>query len=144
MDIAVRFATECINALRDHVSNAKFLESFAGKARRFHTEVYYLGPHFVLATAASRSSALFALEGLRGSNCSAVVSSIAGRLGPSEDEAGYGLYAAVFAYGAAKQLGLRVSSLEDAVWALGENRAGWRLLYRYAQWLKMLAEAYFK
>ena len=154
MSRVVELAIECTEAINMARARGDFgdkgddvVDSYLQRTRRFHTDVVIGGVAHVVAIAAARSSAEVVSAGLRVEKCAEIVGYVAGavkdgRLG--REEAGYALYGAILLHGL-KRVGYVYAG--DFAGALRELRAGRGVnlvAYRFAEWLKRLAEAYFK
>ena len=138
----VTTAIECTKAIEELIDNPDIRKKYAQRARSLHTHIFSLGAAHVVSITAARSSRNAVETGLQLDDCRQVVERIkATSLGPEEKS--YALYGAVLLYALRKLGYLQSTTLADALLEL-IGAASDTMAYRQADWLKRLAEAYFK
>ncbi len=147
----VEIAIECTKAIKSLVEEelkknnkkpGEVAELYAQRTRRFLTDLYTLGLAHVIAISAARSSAELVEKGLTAKNCEEVARSmLSAKL--EEDKASYALYGAVLLYALKRGGHIDAENFADALAAANDPALN-LISYRYGEWLKRLAEAYFK
>jgi hypothetical protein len=137
----IDFAVECTKAVAE-VKSRDIQSRYASRARSLISDLYVLGPAYVVAVAAARSSKDAVELGLRAESCREVVEGVMNaREGP--EWKAYALYGAVLLYTMKKVGVVSSTSFEDVLVEL--KRPSSALKSReVARWIKLLAEAYFK
>nr|KJR73064.1 MAG: hypothetical protein TU35_08040 [Thermoproteus sp. AZ2] len=141
----VEVAVECTKAIEAHISDQadEVKKSYAQRARHFHTDIYTIGTAYVIATAAARSTAKAVELGLSAPNCEELVKGI-GEFKLKSEEKAYALYGGVLLYALKRGNYISSTNLGDAILELSSAQHVTLAAYKYAEWLKKLAEAYFK
>ncbi|MEM4732814.1 MAG: type III-B CRISPR module-associated protein Cmr5 [Desulfurococcaceae archaeon] len=131
----VELAIECVKAVE------KIGGQFRSRARRFHTDIYVLGPAYVVALAAARSSKDKVSMGLNAETCEKAMSQIISGEGDSVEKKSYAAYGAALLYILKKLGAVRESDFATVLKKLNDDPPYEAL--EVANWLKLLAEAYF-
>lgn len=137
----VEISAECTKAILELVSNEEVKERFSSRARAFLTETFSLGPAHVISIAAARSNSDAVEAGLKFDGCREVVKYVVERKLRAED-ASYALYGSILLYALKKRGYVKSTNLADAILEL--ERVPSALVYKYADWIKRFAEAYFR
>ncbi|MEL9991501.1 MAG: CRISPR-associated protein Cmr5 [Thermoproteus sp.] len=137
----VDLVVECTKAV-GKLEDDDLKRGYAQRARRFATDMFTLGPAYVVAVVAARSSAEAVSAGATAPTCEEVVKVVAGTKGSTEEKS-YAIYGAVLLY-VLKKMGLVTKTdLSDIVLELQDPLLHFRA-YQAAEWVKRMAEAYFK
>ncbi|WP_193322796.1 type III-B CRISPR module-associated protein Cmr5 [Pyrobaculum calidifontis] len=137
----VEVAIECTKAVAE-AADGDVRRRYAQRCRAFHAEIFTLGVAHVVALAAARAGAKAVEAGLRHSTCGEVVKAALAEAGGPEEKS-YGLYGAVLLYAMRRRGYVKSTTLLDALGELKDPALN-AAAYRAAEWLKRLAEAYFK
>lgn len=137
----VDLVVECTKAV-ERLENSKLKEGYAQRARRFATDMFTLGPAYVVAVVAARSKAEAVAAGATAPTCAEAVNTAVNSVRELEEKS-YAAYGAVLLY-VFKKLGLVTKAdLGEVVLELQDPLLHLRA-YQVAEWVKRMAEAYFK